>query len=278
MKTSKLLLASLIIATILGSCSKVPNGNLGNLITPTGTSTFAIANNGGNVTCGEVATATSCDFEFTSGRIDYYGGTGGIIDGIITWTTDGTYVTWSSSVPISVAVIVKGGPCANVYFSGCDDCKETSGTVPLSAPINPNNGKPYGLSNITFCYNLCEDEEELIVAIKAFYYPAIGDRTYCISSGTCPFGPAEWCGVLGYQDYIPGSSFNMLIPATNTQIGVAEIESDGDVKVTLNNGLILDVTHVYVGTLDDLVGSGACPNYESWPSETVDGNSQTVEF
>ena len=68
-----------------------------------------------------MAIAAGCTFEATSGKIDYYGGGGGTVDGIITWTTDGTYVNWSSTVPVRIAVIVKGGPNASVYLSGCEE-------------------------------------------------------------------------------------------------------------------------------------------------------------
>jgi hypothetical protein len=47
------------------------------------------------------------------------------------------------------AVIVKGGPNANVYRYS----EETSDTN-LRAPINESNGQPYGLSHISFCYDV----------------------------------------------------------------------------------------------------------------------------
>jgi hypothetical protein len=46
------------------------------------------------------------------------------------------------------AVIVKGGPNSNVYRYS-PDAAAGSG---LHAPINPNNGTPYGLSHISFCH------------------------------------------------------------------------------------------------------------------------------
>ncbi|MBA2662766.1 MAG: hypothetical protein H0U74_10755 [Bradymonadaceae bacterium] len=59
------------------------------------------------------------------------------------------YFDWKSSIDIE-AVIVKGGPTANVY----EYDPERTYDKGLHSPINPNNGKPYGLSHITFCYNL----------------------------------------------------------------------------------------------------------------------------
>ncbi len=58
---------------------------------------------------------------------------------------DGVLFDWTTSQPIT-AVVVKGGPSANVYRFA----PATSGTD-WHAPINPNTGRPYGLSHISFC-------------------------------------------------------------------------------------------------------------------------------
>lgn len=56
-----------------------------------------------------------------------------------------------------LSIIVKGGPNANVYtYEDFEDLKDVDGLYKdsgLSAPINPKNGQPFGLSNLTFCYN-----------------------------------------------------------------------------------------------------------------------------
>ena len=54
------------------------------------------------------------------------------------FSTDGSPVT---------NVIVKGGPNANLYSYPAPGVTSDSG---LTAPINPNNGKPYGLSHLCF--------------------------------------------------------------------------------------------------------------------------------
>jgi hypothetical protein len=274
MKKSKFVLVGLFIAAVLGSCSKEPNGNLGNLITPNGNSTFAIANNGGNVTCDEVALATGCSFENTSERIDYFGGTGGTY-GPITWTTDGTYVTWSSAFPVKIAIIIKGGPNANVY-SDCSACKSGSGSIPLSAPLNPKTGKPYGLSNITFCYSICPAEK--VIAFKGF----LKDGSHCVSSGNLLFSAYsdKWCGPLGYNYYTP-STFNIVMspPAVLEPIGNATVLPNGDVKFDLNPGFELNFVHLYIGTLASLqagIGTYGCPAYEYWPYFDINGDPATI--
>lgn len=70
--------------------------------------------------------------------------------GSVTVATDGVYFDWSSTIGID-AVIAKGGPNANVYKY--DPPAEKFEDKGLVSPINPNNGKPYGLSHITFCYD-----------------------------------------------------------------------------------------------------------------------------
>jgi hypothetical protein len=100
-------------------------------------------NQGGNLTCAEVG-----DFEFSSDRVNY---TDGLFDAAfpngITVSTDGTYVSWTSTFGIG-AVIVKGGNAANVFYY---DPQATFGSG-LASPVN-SSGKPAGLSNITFCWN-----------------------------------------------------------------------------------------------------------------------------
>jgi hypothetical protein len=66
----------------------------------------------------------------------------------VTLTSSSTF-DWSSTFGID-AVIAKGGPKANVYFYD----PESTGYTNLSTPINQQNNKPYGLSHITFCFDV----------------------------------------------------------------------------------------------------------------------------
>ena len=109
----------------------------------------------GNRTCAEIG-----DYECSSARVNYNEDTGefdntfddssgndGCGNDISVTVTDDTYVEWESTIGIG-AVIVKGGPSVNVYVY--DQEPSDSGLI---APINPNNDKPFGLSNLTFCWN-----------------------------------------------------------------------------------------------------------------------------
>jgi hypothetical protein len=68
----------------------------------------------------------------------------------VTVTTDGVNFDWSSTLGMD-AVISKGGPNANVYKY--DPPAESFGDTGLHSPINPNNGNPFGLSHIEFCFD-----------------------------------------------------------------------------------------------------------------------------
>lgn len=117
-------------------------------------------NNGGNVTCDEAAlNAGLSGYEFTTGKQDYPFNDASFSNGVSV-TTDGTNVSWSITPPAgfcvsTVAVIVKGGPAANVYhYNGL------SSDSGLASPVNAS-GNPAGLSNLTICYNLvpCDNNE-----------------------------------------------------------------------------------------------------------------------
>lgn len=72
---------------------------------------------------------------------------GSYAGGQVTIVVTGSSVSWTSTIGID-AVIVKGGPNANLY-----SYNEATSDTGLTAPINPQNGQPYGLSHVSFCYD-----------------------------------------------------------------------------------------------------------------------------
>jgi LPXTG-motif cell wall-anchored protein len=75
-------------------------------------------------------------------------------DGTLTVTVDvhpnedtGPTFDWSSNIGVD-AVFVKGGPNGNLYLY--DEATSDTG---LHSPTNPQNGKYYGLSHLSFCYD-----------------------------------------------------------------------------------------------------------------------------
>jgi hypothetical protein len=67
----------------------------------------------------------------------------------VTITSDGTFFDWTSTLGID-AVIVKGGPNANVYIY--DPPAEAFSDTGLHSPANPSGGFA-GISHIEFCYD-----------------------------------------------------------------------------------------------------------------------------
>lgn len=97
--------------------------------------TFTFTNEGGELTCGKPPQDPN--------------------NSVTISTTDGIYFNWNSTLSID-AVIVKGGNNANVYVYD----PESKGDTELHPPINPNNGKPYAISHIEFCYDYEVDVEK----------------------------------------------------------------------------------------------------------------------
>jgi hypothetical protein len=114
--------------------------------------------NGGNVECSEL----DMEYASSSGRNNYNDGEfeNEWPEGLEVEVIDGK-VYWKYTAPegyclASMAIIVKGGPAANVYIYPNDMCpSEDKGLV---APDNAS-GKPADLSNLTFCWNLVETPE-----------------------------------------------------------------------------------------------------------------------
>jgi hypothetical protein len=72
-----------------------------------------------------------------------------VVDVVIYATDLGWAFDWSSSYGIDV-VVAKGGPMANVYTYDPIALQDTG----LHSPVNPSSGDWYGLSHISFCYQV----------------------------------------------------------------------------------------------------------------------------
>ncbi|KHG64665.1 hypothetical protein QT17_11065 [Thermus sp. 2.9] len=73
----------------------------------------------------------------------------------VSFSQDGRYVDWSSNLAIS-AVIVKGGPNANVYIYNPPATSDTG----LRAPDHPREGQIPAISHVTFCWEYRLDMEK----------------------------------------------------------------------------------------------------------------------
>lgn len=79
-------------------------------------------------------------------------GNGSFSDGTLSVTISGftgTSFNWSSNIGVD-AVFVKGGPGGNLYRYAPEATSDSN----LTPPINDNNNQPYGVSHISFCYDV----------------------------------------------------------------------------------------------------------------------------
>jgi hypothetical protein len=152
-------------------------------------------------------------------------------DGVntVTITSDGVYFDWTSTLSID-AVIVKGGPNANVYYYdpevNCDNG--------LHSPINPNNGNPYAISHIEFCYDYEVDvSKNATTSFTRTYEWDIdkscdGESELLLSPGQTYDYPFSWtASVVGHTD--DSWAVNGTITIDNNTPFNATIESVVDV-------------------------------------------------
>lgn len=194
------------------------------------------ANNGGNRTCAEVEAA----FSLPSGyfrcgeKIDYNNGNfaGNFPDGLTVTVKDGTFVTFELKDCIEIdgkffrvgAVIVKGSNEANVYYYEGGSYGDTG----LASPVN-KNGKPAGLSNLSFCFVECIPEPELVMVMKTYLAP------YPVDENTSK----EWAGTRGV-----GTDFNSL------HLGYISYDYKG-----------ININPVFLGKWGDEIGTISASDY-----------------
>lgn len=218
-KNLSILIGAVVVLSSISSCSK--NESTPQLKSSTSGVTPEVvvgSNQGGNVTCEEAADGTSLEgYAYSTGKQDYPFNSNSFGNGVSV-TTDGTNVSWSITPPTgycvaNVAVIVKGGPSANVYYYN-DGQSSDSG---LTSPVNAS-GSAAGLSNLTICYNLveCETQECNWQEETAFGGGVEGGGNawwFAIDAGTSGSYP-----IYAGQQAVPGASVNY--NATTDQITI----------------------------------------------------------
>ncbi|HOC48775.1 MAG TPA: hypothetical protein PKG68_08585 [Bacteroidales bacterium] len=259
--------------TVKSSLSEDPSGPA----TPAGVAPYIIpgANNGGNRTCAEVGTFFKDDpayFDWCGDRVDYGMFSGAFPDGLDV-TSDGKTLSFNADECIKIgdkyykvgAVIVKGGPAANVYFYE----EGTLSDVNLTAPANAS-GKPAGISNVTFCYIECEEQPELVIAFKSY----LNNSDWVCTTG----GPGN-IGFVAYYEFKPGVVGKVYLSAGTTpstgdltkpvgNLTVADTDGDGQWEVTVDNvdrpDLLYKKAYLFVGTLAEYTGK----YYLNFPYQT----------
>jgi hypothetical protein len=105
----------------------------------------------GNPSCADAAVILGIDLGTFSYKIEPPESGTYVFDGVSSFTMttlDGVWLDWSATIGLD-AVIVKGGPGANVWIYE----PESMGETYLSAPINDSTGLPYAISHVELCYD-----------------------------------------------------------------------------------------------------------------------------
>jgi hypothetical protein len=253
------------------------------------------ANNGGNRTCAEVATAFNTSFDLCGDKLDYddydFDGdmefSGSFPDGLNVTVTNGTFVAFDMTDCIMIgdkyykvgAVIVKGSDQANVYYYEGGVLSDYG----LASPVNAS-GSPSGLSNLTFCFVECEPQTtEVLIAVKSWYWGSYVDGVgsnynYTVSVGTNVYTANDWCDVLGINYFPTTTDFDLSenVGTVHVEVGYPGGVRSLIITVDLNDGMMLTDTYVYVGTLAGLGSLTTCPEYWNWPnSDLTTANTKT---
>ncbi len=289
MKKMMYVFAAVLMVAALGSCQQddseliLKKGDSGSEATlpPSDAGIVPLvlegANNGGNVTCAEVAAA----FELEPGyfhcgdKIDFVNGMfeGEFPEGLQVEVKDGVFVEFSMDEPIMIedveyvvgAAIVKGGNSASVYFYPGG----SMGDKNLTAPVN-RSGKPAGLSNLTFCL---VKANPIVIALKTYLaVPVKGEQVsykrigWAVSGG---LGVSTEYGLhMGYNYYdFNGINEFDLVKATLGAIGGPVgtikasdywVENEHFLEILLDIdeefNYVFDDTYLYVGSLDGYEG------------------------
>ncbi|MDT8402624.1 MAG: hypothetical protein RQ743_13095 [Bacteroidales bacterium] len=270
MKKLNFLFVSLIAVALLFSCEKeatyndgmlkkgtieAPCDPIGDLIT------VESSNPGGNITCDEVAETVGWESYYCTDKVDYDGDfEGSFPEGINVEVTGGRYIQFwlddykcieiNGTFYMVGAVIVKGGPTANVYYyenGAVSDCG-------LSAPVN-QSGKPAGLSNLTFCLIPCDDYvPDYVIAFKSQTTDSDGYNAYTVipnDEQNCdklvdPYLFTE--GIVG-KVYLNG-----VMSIGNITVGNFDGDEQLEVKIDneyMNGVLFTGESYLFVGTITE---------------------------
>lgn len=183
--------------------------------------------------------STTCDPEFSNT--------------ITISNNDGTYFDWASS-PFSLrAVVVKGGPDANVFTYAEPAPAPASGVfadTDLYSPLNANNGNPFGVSHASFCWNagdknggeVCYQDETAWVVGDDYNTNGKGQWAMYVDYAACDAADGSEDGVCTTGVRADGGD------GVGIDAGTATLARDGSgVKITIN----LDNTFIFYYDLND---------------------------
>jgi hypothetical protein len=253
-------------------------------------------NKGGNRTCEEVGVAFDTEFALCGDKVDYEDGSfESDFPMGLNVSVDGSFVSFEASGCIMIedkaykvgAVIVKGGREANVYYYPNGTLSDSN----LAAPVNAS-GRAAGLSNLTFCFVECV-EEDIYIAAKAAVRrinpnTGVNEWYWGLSSGdSYPFTPF-WCDRLGINEFSDGDVYDLvsMYPVKDIILGkitVNEVDKHLVITVDAFEGVTLHDTYIYAGSYDGFLNSvpegDKCPDYvNNWTAKEENTVGSTVTF
>jgi len=185
----------------------------------------------------------------------------------------GSSLDWSSTLGID-AVLMKGGPYANLYAYSPEAHSDTA----VHPPLNKDSGSFYGTSHVTFCYDYEVDvtkdahtsytrtwdwdiTKTVDPATHALFAGDSADSTYTVTVDKTGFTDSNWA-VEGTISIVNNSPFDAVIA------GVADLVSP-DVAATVDCGVTLPHTIPAWGSM-------ACSYETPLPDGSARVNTATV--
>jgi hypothetical protein len=173
-------------------------------------------------------------------------------------SSDGTYFDWTSDLGVD-AVIVKGGPNANLYVY--DPPQESLGDDGLHSPINPNNDEPFAISHIEFCYDFEVDVSKDAATELT--------RTYDWGITKDPNG-----SYVGF----PGDAFAHEYTITVDRTGFTDSDWAVSGTITIENNTPLDAT---IESVSDVISGGVAATVDcgvDFPHTLASGESLSCTY
>jgi hypothetical protein len=146
-----------------------------------------------------------------------------------------------------------------------------------------------GEMNETAWSNCNFDSNKLLITLKSVFVSPQDEHWWAASDGEFLFADKEWIGPwLGINNYENPDEYMLqswMFPVSAGGAGKVDInENSGNIEVTVTpkEGLTLEKTYLYIGTMEGLlglVGEGTygCPNYYEFPYQNSD-NTPTHKF
>lgn len=149
--------------------------------------------------------------------------------GTFSWTTtDGVYLNWTSTIGVD-AVLVKGGPNANLYAYK----PESFGDTVLHSPLGPN-GRPSAISHITVCFDyeltLTKSVTPEIIHVPSATPPLLATYSFVVGNPTN----------VTLNDVVLEDDFENFFP----ELGYCLQIEDVDTSIGANSGTVTVVTAV----------------------------------